>query len=164
MDDTIAWAVFLGAWLLVAGPLYQGSTELTEMDLDREAIAGARASLTQTGRRPSVWWWLLPPVMYVLRRRWNRKFRHATYAHLRPDQREQVTSFRHKAAGWYTVAIGAFLLAAGETWSITEHYRWPVWLFWVLIVVMLAASVLNTTVRMVLAQREDQRTSLAAAS
>ena len=64
MDDTIAWGVFLGAWLLVAGPLYQGSTELTEMDLDREAIAGARASTTQTAqyRRPSVWWWLLPPV------------------------------------------------------------------------------------------------------
>ena len=163
MDDTIAWAVFLGAWLLVAGPLYQGSTELTEMDLDRE---GMQAIVSQVPRpkMPSPWWWLLPPVMYVLRRRWNRKFRHATYAHLRPDQREQVTSFRHKAAGWYTVAIGAFLLAAGETWSITEHYRWPVWLFWVLIVVMLAASVLNTTVRMVLAQREDQRTSLAAAS
>jgi hypothetical protein len=41
------------------------------------------------------------------------------------------------------------LLAAGETWEITKHYEWPVWVFWLLIVVMLAFAVLNTAVRMV---------------
>lgn len=158
MDDMIAWAVFLGAWLLVAGPLYQGSVELTELDIDREGIAGVKATTTRASpyRRPSAWWWLLPPVMYVLRARWNKEFRQATYAKLSEDQREQVGSFRHKATGWYTVAVGGFLLAAGETWSITEHYRWPVWLFWVLIVVMLAGSVLNTAGQMIRAQRQDQ--------
>ena len=29
MNQVIAWAGFLGAWLLVAGPLYQGAIEGT---------------------------------------------------------------------------------------------------------------------------------------
>jgi hypothetical protein len=92
--------------------------------------------------------------MYVLRRRWNRAFRQATFAQLTETQREQFTSFRNKVAGWFTVAAGATLLAVGETWQIIEHHGWPVWLFWLLIVVMLAAAVLNTAVRMI----SDQRT------
>ena len=54
--------------------------------------------------------------MYVLHRRWTTAFRQATYAQLTGTQREQVTSFRNKATGWFTVAIGTTLLAAGETW------------------------------------------------
>jgi uncharacterized membrane protein YhhN len=92
--------------------------------------------------------------MYVLRRRWNRTFRQATFAQLTETQREQFTSFRNKAAGWFTVAAGATLLAAGETWQVVGRHDWPVWLFWLLIVVMLAAAVLNTAVRMI----SDQRT------
>jgi hypothetical protein len=105
------------------------------------------------GGRPSPWWWwLLPPVMYVLHRRWAGAFRQATLAQLTETQREQLTSFQSKAAGWFTVAMGGLLLAAGETWDITEHYRWPVWLFWVLIAVMLALALLNTAVRMIRAE------------
>ncbi len=37
----------------------------------------------------------------------------------------------------------------GETWQIVQHYGWPVWLFWLLVVVMLAAAVLNTAVQMI---------------
>ena len=44
------------------------------------------------------------------------------------------------------MAAGATLLAAGETWQIIEHHRWPVWL---LIVVMLGVAVLNTAVRII---------------
>jgi hypothetical protein len=54
----------------------------------------------------------------------------------------------------FTVAAGALLLAAGETWQIVEHHRWPVWLFWFLVAVMLAVAVLNTAVRMI----NDERT------
>ena len=36
MNQVIAWAGFLGAWLLVAGPLYQGAIELREEEVDRE--------------------------------------------------------------------------------------------------------------------------------
>ena len=87
--------------------------------------------------------------MYVLHRRWSRAFQHTIFAQLTETQREQLTSFRNKAAGWFTVAAGATLLAAGETWQIIEHHRWPVWLFWLLIVVMLGVAVLNTAVRMI---------------
>jgi len=150
MGEVILWATFAGAWLLVAGPLYQGSVELDELDVDREGIEGIKASAVQAARsRPSAWWWLLPPVMYVLHRRWTKAFRQATFAQLTPIQREQLTSFRNKATGWFTVAAGATLLAMGETWQIIEHYGWPVWLFWLLIVVMLTAAVLNTAVRMI---------------
>ena len=64
-------------------------------------------------------------------------------------QREQFISFRNKAAGWLTVAFGATLLAVGETWDITEHYEWPQWVFWALLVFMMASAVLNTALRMI---------------
>jgi hypothetical protein len=150
MNEVIAWTTFAGAWLLVAGPLYQGSVELGEMDFDRDGIEGIRASAAQAAQnRPSAWWWLLPPVMYVLHRRWTKAFRQSTYAQLTETQRAQLASFRNKATGWFTVAIGAALLAAGETWQIVEHYGWPVWLFWVLIALMLTVAMLNTAIRMI---------------
>ena len=58
MSQMIAWAAFLAAWLLVAGPLYQGALELREEDVDREGIgrcrAGARAQALehQAARSP----------------------------------------------------------------------------------------------------------------
>jgi len=149
MNEVIAWVEFAGAWLLVVGPLYQGSVELSELDIDREGIEGVKASAMQSaqGKPPSAWWWLLPPVMYVLRARWNTAFRDATLAQLTDAQREQFTSFKNKATGWFTVAAGGTLLAVGETWQIVERHRWPVWVFWLLIVVMLAVSLLNTAAR-----------------
>ena len=69
----IVWITFAGAWLLVAGPLYQGSVELNELNVDREGIQGKAAAAQATRARPSAWWWLLPPVMYVLHRRWYRR-------------------------------------------------------------------------------------------
>jgi len=46
------------------------------------------------------------------------------------------------------VAIGATLLAIDQTWQVIDRYHWPMWLFWLLIVLMLGASVLNTALRM----------------
>lgn len=93
MNQVIAWAGFLGAWLLVAGPLYQGALELREEDVDRE---GMEASIAQIPRPepPSPWWWLLPPAMYLIRRRSRNAFREAALAQLTPAQREQRASFR----------------------------------------------------------------------
>ena len=157
MNEVIAWATFAGAWLLVAGPLYQGSVELNELDFDREGIQGKAAAVQAAQDRPSAWWWLLPPVMYVLRWRWYKALQQAMLAQLTKTQREQMTSFQSKATGWFTVAAGATLLAAGETWQIVQHYGWPVWLFWLLVVVMLAAAVLNTAVQMISNTHTRQR-------
>ena len=155
MNELIIWARFAGAWLLVAGPLYQGAVELREMDIDQEGIEGIKASAVAAAQSaPSPWWWLLPPVMYVLRRRWTKAFRQATWAQLTENQRAQLSSFRNKATGWFTVAAGATLLAAGETWQVTEDYRWPVWLFWLLTAALLAVAILNTALRMI----SDERT------
>ena len=149
MSEVILWVTFAGAWLLVAGPLYQGSVELAELDFDREGIQGRAAAVQAAQGRPSAWWWLLPPVMYVLHRRWYRELRHSMLAQLTQAQREQLTSFQSKATGWFTVAGGATLLAVGETWQLVEHFDWRVWVFWLLIVVMLTAAVLTTAVLMI---------------
>jgi hypothetical protein len=154
MNEVIAWATFAGAWLLVAGPLYQGSVELNELHFDREGILGKAAAVQAAQVRPSAWWWLLPPVIYVLHRRWYKALRHVMLAQFTETQREQMASFQSKAAGWFTVAAGAALLAAGQTWRIVQLYGWPIWLFWLLVVVMLAAAVLNTAVLMI----SDSRT------
>ena len=87
--------------------------------------------------------------MYLLHRRWYKALRQAMLAQLTPTQREQMASFQSKTTGWFTVAAGATLLATGETWQIVQHYGWPVWLFWLLIVVMLSAAILNTAVLMI---------------
>ena len=42
------------------------------MDVDREGIQGKAAAAQAAQARPSPWWWLLPPVMYVLYRRWDK--------------------------------------------------------------------------------------------
>jgi hypothetical protein len=152
MNEVIAWAGFLGAWLLVAGPLYQGALELLAEDVDREGMEASVADLPRPAP-PSPWWWLLPPVMYLIRRQRRHTYRQAAIAQLTRDQREQLTSFFNKAAGWFTVAVGGTLLAAEQTWNVIEHQHWPGWLFWLLAAVMLGACVLNTAVRM----SRDQR-------
>jgi hypothetical protein len=148
VNQGIAWAGFLGAWLLVAGPLYQGALELLEEDVDREGIEASTARIPRP-TPPSSWWWLLPPVMYLIRRHRGNAFRRAALAQLTQAQRDQFTRFINKATGWFTVAVGAALLAADQTWQLVDRYHWPWWLFWVLIIVMLGGAVLNTTLRMI---------------
>jgi hypothetical protein len=147
MNQVIAWAGFLGAWLLVAGPLYQGALELREEEVDREGIEASTARIPRPDP-PSPWWWLVPPVMYLIRRRRGNAFRQAVLAQLSQAQRDQFTNFINKATGWFTVALGAALLAAEQTWQLIGRYHWPAWLFWLLITVILGTSVLNTALRM----------------
>ena len=159
MNQVIAWAGFLGAWLLVAGPLYQGALALREEEVDREGIEATTASIRRP-EPPSPWWWLFPPVMYLIRRRRNNAFRMAAMAQLTQAQRDQFTSFINKATGWFTVALGAALLAAEQTWHVIGSHHWPVWLFWLLMIVMLGVSVLNTAARM----SHDTRTARSSAA
>jgi hypothetical protein len=155
MNQGILWAGFLGAWLLVVGPLYQGALELGEEDVDRDELQSTKTKVDRP-EPPSPWWWLLPPVMYVLRRRQGKAFRDSVVASLSPEQREQFTRFMNKATGWFTVAAGATLLAADQTWRLTEQYHWPAWVFWLIMVVTLGASVLNTAARMIRNAQESK--------
>jgi hypothetical protein len=163
MNVAITWALFAGSWLLVAGPLYQAAIELNEMEVDRQGFSEIAKRLPRP-KMPSPWWWLVPPVMYFLARHVNEQSQRAIFAAMNDSQREQFISFRNKSAGWLTVALGAFLLAGGETWEIVEHYDWPQWAFWALLVFMTASALVNTALRMTGSQRALHEASAAPAS
>lgn len=122
MGTVMAWSGFLGAWLLVAGPLYQGAIELLEQD--RAAADGRPTDLPAPPPQPSAWWWLLPPAMLTLRRRRSRAYRRTVLAQLTPQQQAERAGFLHKAAGWFVVASGGTLIAIKETGELVEHHEW----------------------------------------
>ncbi len=130
MGSVLVWVTFAGAWLLVAGPLYQGSVELNELDVDREGIGGKVVAAQATQDRPSAWWWLLPPLMYVLHRRWYRKLRHLMLRAAHPGPARAADQLPEQDHRVVHGAGGAALLAVGETWQLVEHNDWPwVWVF-----------------------------------
>jgi len=147
MDVFIHWAGFVGAWLLVAGPLLQAAIELRDEELDREGFESAMADL-EPPPKISAWWWLLPPVAYVMNRRRNNAHQKAVYAVLAPEQRAQFVGFMNKARGWFSVAAGAFLIALKETWELVELYELPGWLYAVAIVVLSIGVVSSTVVQL----------------
>jgi hypothetical protein len=148
MDIVILIAGFLGAWLLVAGPLLQAATELRDEEFDRDMFDQSLVDSIPKPERVSAWWWLLPPVAYVKSRRRNQVHRDAIMAAITQEQREQFVGFSNKAAGWFTVAGGAFLIALKETWELTEHFELPLWLYIVAVVVLAILCIANTITRL----------------
>ncbi|MET0693842.1 MAG: hypothetical protein ABWY56_07920 [Propionibacteriaceae bacterium] len=146
MHYLIAWSGFLGAWLLVAGPMYQAVLELDEEDFERDVLSRATATVPPPPRS-SPWWWLLPPVAYVLQRRQSQAYRRAVMDALPPESIKQLVRFKNMATGWAFVAFGAFFIAVKETWELQEVYEWPIAVFWVLLVVLVVLCTLNTAVR-----------------
>ena len=146
MSSVIAWSAFAGAWLLVAGPVYQAALELTAEEVERDAIDAAKNRVEVP--RTSAWWWLLPPVGYVLSRRRHRAYRVSVMTSLTRKQLEQLVRFADKANGWIFIALGAFLVAIADTWQIRELYHWPLWVYILLVAVMMFASAFNTAIRM----------------
>lgn len=158
MHAVIAWSGFLGAWLLVAGPLFQAAVELDEQ-ADRRS--GVSRAAREVGDRPRVspWWWLLPPVAYVKQYRRQRDYRRQVFDALTAEQVEGFVEFTSVATGWSMVAAGAFFIAVKETYEVTELYEWPLWTFVVLLVAMLALCAANTVVRITRAHQMTSRTS-----
>jgi hypothetical protein len=134
MDEVVNWAGFVGAWLLVAGPTLQGAMDLHRIE---------RSSRKPGQRLPSRWWWLLPPVMYVLSRS---RFR---------DGSSRSREFRDSGTGWFYVAGGGALLAAKETYDLAQIFGWGTISTVVVYVAALAICTLITTVRMVLVRGLD---------
>src|SRR4051812_35647846 len=130
MHGVILWCGFFGAWLLVAGPIYQAAIELDAEEVARDAMERATERLPPTPR-PSPWWWLLPPVGYWKNRRRSRQQRDQVMSVLTVDELEGLLRFINKATGWLYVALGALLIAVKETWELVEYNKWPTWLFWV---------------------------------
>jgi hypothetical protein len=145
VDGVIAWSGFLGAWLLVAGPVYQAYLELKEQEFERERFTAAGTGVPEPPR-VSGWWWLLPPVKYLLERRRSAKWRDAMLAALPHDELENLVNFLNKARGWLYVGLGGFLIATKETWELHEHYEWPQYAFWLLMLGMALLAVTNLAV------------------
>jgi hypothetical protein len=75
MPHAIAWCGFLGAWLLVAGPLDQAVREIEESGFEHEMFEEAKAKVSEP-EPVSSWWLLLPPVWWLLKRRRESIYRH----------------------------------------------------------------------------------------
>lgn len=152
MPYLIALCGFAGAWLLVAGPIWQAALELREEQLDHEMFDRANSAVPDVAR-VSLWWWLLPPVAYVLQRRRVRIQRDAMFKALGHDELEKAVNFLNKANGWIIVAGGAALLAVKETWELIELLEWPVAVFWILVVVMAFGCIAVTVTKTVRSAR-----------
>jgi hypothetical protein len=147
MEVFIHVAGFVGAWLLVAGPLLQGAVELRDEEMDREGFERVRPAV-QAVPRPSRWWWLLPPVAIYKNSKRTREFQRKTMGELTAEQRAQFVGFSNKAAGWFTVAGGAFLIFLKEAWELAHLFHLQMWLYVVVVVVLAVAAVANTVTRL----------------
>ncbi|HVV90323.1 MAG TPA: hypothetical protein VHB53_07500 [Solirubrobacterales bacterium] len=147
MPHVIAWCGFLGAWLLVAGPLDQAVREVEDQDFQHDAITEA-ASQVEEPPPVSSWWVLVPPVWYVLRRRREGDYRHRVAQAM--DDRDVLAflTVRDIVNAWAYVALGASLIAIKETWELHEAYEWPEAVFFALVVAMLLVCGGLTRIRM----------------
>jgi hypothetical protein len=140
MEQLILWAGFLGAWLLVAGPLHQARVELAEEEFERERFVSVAKQVGQP-ERLSAWWWLLPPLRLYLGHRARERWERQAWLVMPDEDFEALTSFMSKARGWLLVGGGGFLIASKETWELVQGHEWPAWLFWLLVVVMVGVCV-----------------------
>jgi hypothetical protein len=153
--DTLAiWCGFLGAWLLVAGPVYQAVLELRAERIESDRLRRAAHEVTPPSP-VSPWWWLLPPVKLVLERRRRERHQDLVVSHLSDEDYEALRSFINKATGWLLVGSGGLLIAAKETFELVEHEEWPTAAFWVLVVAMTGLAVGHASAR----EAHDERTA-----
>jgi hypothetical protein len=146
MNEVIAWCGFLGAWLLVAGPIYQAAIELDDEEIEHDEFERVKSSVPPPPKI-SLWWLLIPPAYWYLRQRRGDRYRQATMEALSEEQIEQWMHFSETATAWLFVACGGALIAVKETWGLRVEHEWPQWTFWLLVVVMIALSAANTAVR-----------------
>lgn len=152
MDVIVAWCGFVGAWMLVAGPMYQGAIELSEMTVDMPAIR-SQASAVARPERVSPWWWLLPPIAYTMTRRKQRVWQEQVMASLTSQQRVEFVTYSNKATGWFVVGSGAALIGIKEAVDLAHTLNWPSPAA-ILLIVLAAAGAFGFTVRrMQLSQR-----------
>lgn len=136
MNEVILWFGFVGAWFLVAGPVHQAAVELHDQQIDRDRLADVGRGVPKPAA-VSAWWWLIPPVKYVLERRSSKAYRAEVFDALAPEDRADFVDYMNKATGWLFVGFGGICIAAKETWELLEHHEQHVWL-WVVIMVVLA--------------------------
>ena len=146
METLTVWASFIGAWLLFAEPIYQAALELQEQDIETDRIR-ATGKQIDIPRHVSAWWWLVPPAKLYLERKRSKEYRKAYIKALLNEDVEALMAFFNKATAWVFVADGGFLIAINETYGLVQEYDWSDILFWIIIVILVFVSILNTTLR-----------------
>lgn len=146
MPHVIAWCGFLGAWLLVAGPLDQAVREIAEQEFRHESFEEAVAQVEEP-EPVSRWWLLLPPVWWVKTQRRGSIYRHQIGDVMEPGDLLAFLTVRDILNAWLYVAVGAALIGVKETWELHEAYEWPEWVFFALIVSMVVLCVGATAIR-----------------
>ncbi len=143
------WFGFAGAWLLFAGPVYQAAVELREQAFNEEEEAAFRRFAEQHPmEHVSPWWWLLPPVAYILSRRRSRAWRDEVFHAMSQEHRERFLTFQNKATGWLIVGAGALAIAVDETANLIEGMEWSLWALVPMLLVPFALGVGYTAQRM----------------
>lgn len=146
MSQVIAWCGFVGAWLLVLGPLNQALREVQEEEFERDAIARAERAI-DVPSPVSAWWLVVPPVYAILRRRRDRVYKQRVRDAMSAEDLRAFAHLRDVAGAWFLVAAGASLIAVKETWELVEADEWGEWSFWTLLVCMLALGAVVTVTR-----------------
>lgn len=137
---------FAGAWLLVAGPIYQAAIELRKDQISQDRLAAAGSTVP---RPPAVsaWWWLLPPVRLILDNQRRNRYQQAVLVSLSPDDLDTMLGFISNATGWLFVATGGLLIAMRETFELVEHLELAPIFYWLTVVVMFTLCALNAAYR-----------------
>jgi hypothetical protein len=146
LEDVIPWCGFVGAWLLVAGPIYQATIELADEEFERETMERASAAI-EAPPPVSRWLLFLPPVAYFLHSRRREDMRHQMLRVMPRTDLEQMLHFGETATAWLFVASGAALIAVKETWELREAYEWPLAAFWTIVAGMVLVCAANTALR-----------------
>ncbi|MGW4246140.1 hypothetical protein [Nocardia sp. NPDC004722] len=151
MEAIAAWSGYIGAWVLVAGPMYQGAVELGELGRNTAQIRSQMHEIPHP--RVSPWWWLLPPVAYFRTRGSESAWQQQVLESLTAQQRAEFVSYSNKAAGWFVVGGGAALIGVKEAVDLVETLEWPTPIAIVLIVAAAAIALTFTVRRMQLTDR-----------
>jgi hypothetical protein len=142
VHELILWAGFFGAWLLVAGPVWQAVVELRDEEFEREKFT-AVVDVVPPPQPVSDWWWLIPPLRLYLGQRSKDRFQKEVLFALPDEDYEALNSFMAKARGWMFVGTGGLLILSKETWELVEGHEWDTWAFWVLFAGMALLAVAN---------------------
>ncbi len=146
MPHVIAWCGFLGAWLLVAGPLDQAVREIADQEFRQESLEEAKAQVDEPAP-VSRWWLLLPPVWWVKVQRREGLYRHRIGEAMEPGDLLAFLTVKDILNAWLYVAVGAALIGIKETWELHEAYEWAEWTFFALVALALVLCVGSTFIR-----------------
>jgi hypothetical protein len=147
MDIAIALLGLVGAWLLLAGSIYQAVLELRAHELAVERLQELGA-LAQT-KQVSGWWWLVPPVKVYLERRRAMAQKEVYFNALSVEEFEGLVSFLNKSAGWLCVALGGVMIAIKETHQFCRDHHIGEILFALIAITLAGLCILFARVRVI---------------